>query len=120
MVAPPSVSPQSASPLLEDEASQQPAASGSQIELRQADGLDAAAIAQLEQYLQTLSLQAGYSGDVVLELRLRRGRVERVVLDDQASTLQDQAVINLLRQHLQGWSGGNTTGIVRLRLRINS
>jgi Ca-activated chloride channel homolog len=69
--------------------------------------------------LQSVNLPTGFTGDLVLELRLRNGRVERVLLDDQESTIEAAEVVDPVRRSLQTWtSPSQQTGTVRLTLRL--
>jgi Ca-activated chloride channel family protein len=91
----------------------------SQLQIVDAEGLDEAELALLEQHLQSVNLPTGFAGDLVLELRLRNGRVERVLLDDQESTLEAAEIVDPVRRSLQTWtSPTQRTGTVRLTLRV--
>lgn len=89
------------------------------IEIISADGLEGSAIAGLAQYLQSVNLPQGVSGEIVLEFPVRNRRVGRIVLDDKASTLQDAAVLDPIKRALSRWGAPNSvTGTIRLKLRI--
>ena len=45
-------------------------------------------ITDLIQHLQQLNFPSSFSGEIVFEFSLNKGRVERVVLHEEASTLQ--------------------------------
>jgi hypothetical protein len=93
-------------------------------------GLDAAAIAHLTQHLQPVQLPSGFSGTVVFEFQVSTKRVlgvptgkhwvVQLVLDEQDSTLQEAAVLDILRRSLITWKPeGSIVGTVRLVLQIN-
>jgi Ca-activated chloride channel family protein len=89
-------------------------------ELVDVEGLDEAAIAQLETYLQqNLSLPTGFTGDVVMEVMVRQGLIERIVLNDEESTQQDNQVVIPIRDALQYWQPPSAvTGTVKLTIRL--
>lgn len=66
-------------------------------------GLDEQMIALLTQYLESLPLHTGCSGDLVFELQINQGRVRQVLLDEQASTFNEQTVIDVIRRSLFTW-----------------
>ncbi|MCC5637825.1 after-VIT domain-containing protein [Nostoc sp. CHAB 5844] len=66
-------------------------------------GLNEQMIALLTQYLESMQLPAGFSGDLVFELRINKTRVVQVVLDEQASSVKEQTVINIIRRSLISW-----------------
>ena len=73
----------------------------------------------LDQYLQDLYISDRPSGIVLMELRLVNGSVQQVLLDDQASTLEDLSFIQQVRDHLRSWrSPDSTTGTLRLSVRV--
>ncbi|NEP08798.1 MAG: after-VIT domain-containing protein [Symploca sp. SIO2C1] len=87
------------------------------------DGLDPTeldkAIASLTQNLQNLDLPAGFNGKVIFELEVRNGRIRRIVLDDQESTIKDIVVIDLIKRSLSRWrvpSSSVSTVTVELRI----
>ncbi|MCT7983661.1 after-VIT domain-containing protein [Laspinema sp. A4] len=89
------------------------------IQVMDADDLDAEAIADLEELFQYVSLSPEVTGEVVWEIVVRQGQVVRVMLDDRASTLSDQATINLIRQTLQGWQPPQSlSGTLRIKLQV--
>ncbi|WP_448564030.1 VIT domain-containing protein [Trichothermofontia sp.] len=90
------------------------------IQVLRADGLDAAAIADLNRHLLTLTIPANLTGDMTLELVIRNGHVSQVRLDDQQSTLKDAAFSQTLQQHLRRWSvpGTVTRNLVRLVVQV--
>ena len=99
--------------------------STSQIEVVTIDGLDPAeldnAIASLTQHLQNLNLPTGFNGKIVFELEVRDGRIRRVVLDDQESTIEDLIVVDPLRQLLSRWQAPRSSvGTITVELRAIS
>jgi Ca-activated chloride channel family protein len=54
-----------------------------------ATGLDEEAIALLTQHLQSIEIPTEIKGDLVLELKINKGRVKQVILDEEASTIQE-------------------------------
>lgn len=66
-------------------------------------GLDTTAVANLKRYLQQLNLLSGLSGELAFEFPVRNGRVVRVMLDEDASTLKDDGVIELIKRSLITW-----------------
>jgi Ca-activated chloride channel family protein len=84
-----------------------------------AEGLDAGAIAALTQYLQSVNLPTGVSGETVWELSVQDGRVSRVAIDTQTSTLQATDAVETLKRALSSWQApAGFKGTLRLRLRI--
>ncbi|NKB18139.1 MAG: after-VIT domain-containing protein [Pseudanabaena sp. CRU_2_10] len=77
-------------------------------------------IEPLTRHLQKLSLPANISGDLVLEFSVKNGRINSIVLDDKASTLQDKAVVAQVRRFLLGWVlPRSAQGNARLTLRVS-
>jgi Ca-activated chloride channel family protein len=96
-----------------------PNQSTSRIQVISANGLDRAARASLTQHLESVYLPSGVSGEIVLEFPVQNSRVGRIVLDDQASTLQDLAAIDPIKLLLTTWSPPQSvSGTIRLKLRI--
>jgi len=92
----------------------------SPLQIVSAEGLDAGAIALLTQYLQSVTLPTGVSGETVWELLVQNGRVTQVAIDSQASTLQATDAIETLKKSLISWQPpAGLKGIVRLKLQIN-
>jgi Ca-activated chloride channel family protein len=105
----------------EELSSPTPVTSNPQLQVISATGLDGAAVADLTQHLQQLNLPCGFSGEIVFEFPVRKGRVVRVVLDEDASTLKEAAVIDLIKRSLTTWRvPQSATGTVRLTLRIQT
>ena len=85
-----------------------------------APGLDAGAIASLNQYLQSVNLPAGVSGETVWDLSIQDGRVVKVAIDTQTSTLQGTDALESLKAALNSWQPpAGFKGRLRLKLRIN-
>jgi Ca-activated chloride channel family protein len=77
------------------------------------------AIASLTQHLQYLNLPEGFTGKIIFELRIRDGAVQRVILDDIESTLQDTTIVDPIRRSLLGWSTlESVTETIRVTLRV--
>ncbi|HEY9822774.1 MAG TPA: after-VIT domain-containing protein, partial [Candidatus Sericytochromatia bacterium] len=96
-----------------------PASLPLQLQIVSVTGLDAAATLALTQYLQQLNLSVGFSGEIVFEFSVQRGRVKRIVLDEKASTLKDTALIEQIKRSLLSWQvPKSATGTVRLTLHI--
>ncbi|MFP4103946.1 after-VIT domain-containing protein, partial [Coleofasciculus sp.] len=77
------------------------------------------AIASLTQHLQYLNLPEGFTGEIIFELQIRNGAVQRVILDDIESTLQDTLIVDPIRRSLLGWSTlESVTGTIRVTLRV--
>ncbi len=86
-----------------------------------ADGLDDETLENLNEQLLYTYLPAGYSGEVIMEIRIQNGRVEQILLDDQVSTLQDREIVNILRQQLQYWNPPETLDdTLRITFQIES
>ena len=98
-----------------------PTPSHSPVQVVSATGLDEAAVADLTQHLQQLNLPSGFSGEIVFEFPVRKGRVVRVVFDEDASTLKELQVIEIIKRSLTTWRvPQSATGTVRLTLCIQS
>jgi Ca-activated chloride channel homolog len=114
----------------------------SRLQVVSAEGLDAMTQAALTQYLQSVTLPAGVSGETVWELSVQDGRVARVAIlfvdeppvgagfpsdrfananDSQTSTLQATDAIETLKAALNSWQPpAGFKGTLRLKLRINA
>jgi Ca-activated chloride channel family protein len=91
------------------------------LQLVRVTGLDEATAALLTQYLQNVKLPADFSGEMVLELWVGNGRMRRIVLDDEASTLDAPEVFDPIKRALVSWKvPSGVAGTVRITLRINS
>ena len=82
---------------------EKPLALASRLQVVSAEGLDAGAIAALTQYLQSVNLPTGVSGETVWELSVQDGRVSRVAIDTQTSTLQATDAVETLKGALSSW-----------------
>ncbi|MEQ9551519.1 MAG: after-VIT domain-containing protein [Coleofasciculus sp. G3-WIS-01] len=49
-----------------------------------------------------MDFPAGFTGEIIFELQVLGGAVQRVILDDIQSTLQDTAVVDPIRRSLLG------------------
>ncbi len=93
----------------------------SRLQIVTAEGLDPRAINALTQYLQSISLPTGVSGETVWELSIQNGRVTQVAIDSQTSTLPTTDTIETLKKSLISWQPPTGfKGTVRLKLRINA
>jgi Ca-activated chloride channel homolog len=93
----------------------------SRLQIITAEGLDPMAINALTQYLQSITLPTGVSGETVWEVSVQNGRVAKVAIDSQASTLQAKDTIETLKKSLISWQPPTGfKGTVRLKLRINA
>ncbi|MBN3895249.1 MAG: after-VIT domain-containing protein [Nostoc sp. NOS(2021)] len=91
-----------------------------QLEVISATGLDETEIANLTQHLQQLNFPSGFNGEIVFEFTVNKGRVERVVLDEKASTLKDAVVVEKIKRSLLLWRvPPSTTGKVILTLHVH-
>jgi Ca-activated chloride channel family protein len=98
-----------------------PEASNPQLQIISVTGLEQAATEALMQHLQLLSLPSGFSGEVVFEFSVSKGRVGRIMLDEEASTLKESQVIELIKRSLASWQVPQSAiGNVRLTLLIQS
>ncbi|MEH2005166.1 VIT domain-containing protein [Nostoc sp.] len=96
------------------------AAINHQLEIISVTGLDDTGIANLTKHLQQLNFPSGFSGEIVFEFTLNKGRVERVVLDEKASTLKDAVVVEIIKRSLLLWRvPPSTTGKVILSLHVH-
>ncbi|MEH1969943.1 after-VIT domain-containing protein [Nostoc sp.] len=92
-----------------------------QLEVIGVTGLDDTEIADLTQHLQQLNFPSGFSGEIVFEFSVKKGRVERVVLDEETSTLKDAVVVEKIKRSLLLWRVPlSTTGKLVLILRIHT
>jgi Ca-activated chloride channel family protein len=91
----------------------------SRLQVVSAEGLDAGAIAALTQYLQSVNLPTGVSGETVWELSVQDGRVSRVAIDTKTSTLQATDAVETLNRTLSSWQPpAGFKGTLRLKLLI--
>ncbi len=92
-----------------------------QLEVVNVTGLVQTAIDLLTEHLQQLNLPAGLSGEIIFEFQVAKGRVGKVMLDEEASTLKKAVLVYLIRRSLIGWkTPQSVTGTVRINLRIQS
>ncbi|MEH2209978.1 VIT domain-containing protein [Nostoc sp.] len=97
------------------------AAINHQLEVISVTGLDDTEIADLTQHLQQLNFPSGFSGEIVFEFTVKKGRVERVVLDEETSTLKDPVVVEKIKRSLLLWRvPPSTTGKVILTLHLHA
>jgi len=65
-----------------------------------ATGLNKDAIADLTQHLQSIPLSPGVKGNLVFEFYISQGRVRQLILDQEASSVNDQDVTEAIRRSL--------------------
>ncbi|MCL1462838.1 Hsp70 family protein [Argonema galeatum] len=83
-------------------------------------GLDEAAINAIAQHLQLVNLPSGFSGEIVFEFTVGKGRVGRIMLDEEASILKEALVVDGIKRSLTTWLPPQSEeGTVRVTLRIN-
>jgi Ca-activated chloride channel family protein len=91
----------------------------SHLEILNITGLDDDAIILLTQHLLKVKLPAGYDGIMVLEIKVKKGRVRQVILDDEVSTLDVAEVFNPIKQILLTWRVPETiSNLIGLTLQI--
>ncbi|GAB4286870.1 MAG: VIT domain-containing protein [Oscillatoriaceae cyanobacterium] len=83
-------------PVEEDMEMELPASPPVPWEIVSATGLDDAAISLLTKHLESLQLPPGFSGDLVLEFQVSKGRVKGVMVDDIASTVTDNQEVEVI------------------------
>jgi len=90
------------------------------LELVNVTGLSQSETALLTQHLEQLNLQRSLPGEVVFEFTVSQGRVENLVLDEQASILTDIVVIvDQIKRSLLAWVAPATAdGQVRIVIHI--
>ncbi|MFP4411270.1 VIT domain-containing protein [Coleofasciculus sp.] len=109
--------------MLESESTDITRQGSTQLQVMKIEGLEPEsekdAIASLTQHLQYLNLPEGFTGEIIFELQIRDGAVQRVILDDIESTLQDTTIVDPIRRSLLGWSTlESVTGTIRVTLRV--
>ncbi|RCJ28286.1 hypothetical protein A6S26_12180 [Nostoc sp. ATCC 43529] len=91
-----------------------------QLEVISASGLDEATITDLTQHLEQINLPPGFSGEIVFEFTVKNRRVGGIMLDEEASTQKDAAVVEKIKRSLLLWIvPTSTTAKVVLTLRIH-
>ncbi|MEH1797204.1 VIT domain-containing protein [Nostoc sp.] len=97
------------------------AAINHQLEVISITGLDEIGIADLTQHLEQLNLPSGFSGEIVFEFTVNKGRVGQVLLDEKTSTVKDAVVVEKIKRSLLVWRvPPSTTGKVVLTLQIHT
>ncbi|MEM8640459.1 MAG: VIT domain-containing protein [Cyanobacteria bacterium P01_G01_bin.54] len=90
------------------------------VQVAEAEGFTPEMLESLNQHFWNFTVPGEASGEVVFEMELVNGRVQRVIFEDQASALTEDAVVQRLRDRLQTWwhsEGATGTYTVRLRVR---
>ncbi len=96
-----------------------PPMSASTTQLIQTTNLDATLKADLVRHLESLALLSPGNDKVVFEVSLQNGRVVRVLLVEEDTTLKTGLLLDQLRQHLQSWvAPAGITLTTRLTLRV--
>ncbi|MBE9148709.1 VIT domain-containing protein [Coleofasciculus sp. LEGE 07092] len=80
-----------------------PTPSHPQLYVKNVAGLDNIAMIDMVRHLQPLILPSGLKGEMVFEFPVRKGRVVRVMLDEDASTLNEATLIDLIKRSLLSW-----------------
>jgi Ca-activated chloride channel homolog len=115
------VSPAPATRVLPPPPPRPPQQIAARLQVVSAPGLDAGAIASLNQYLRSVNLPAAVSGETVWDLSVQDGRVAKVALDTQTSALQATDALESLKAALNSWQPpAGFKGNLRLKLRINA
>ncbi|MCL1472855.1 Hsp70 family protein [Argonema antarcticum] len=93
----------------------------SQLQVISVTGLDEAAINAIAKHLELVNLPSGFSGEIVFEFTVGKGRVGRIMLDEEASSLKEAQIIEMIKRSIVTWlPPQSATGTVRVTLRINS
>ena len=91
-----------------------------QLEVISVTGLDETVKDAFTQHLQKIQLPAGFSGEIVLEFSIEKGRVGRIILDDAVSTLDAPEIVEAIKRYILIWQGfQNIISKVKLSLRIH-
>jgi Ca-activated chloride channel homolog len=84
-------------------------------------GLEKSSATLLTQHLQQVILPSGYCGELVFEFPVCKGRVVRVLWDEDASSLNEAVVIDVIKRSLLSWRVPQwLMDTVRLTLRIKT
>ncbi|ERT04851.1 von Willebrand factor type A domain protein [Lyngbya aestuarii BL J] len=106
---------------VEESVSDSSFATYSSIEILETTGLEEAETESLKQHLTTLKISTKSQGELVFELQVKKGRVQQVVLDEKASTLNHKILIKRIVQHLKSWKvPSSVSEQIVIKLRINS
>ncbi|MFB2973281.1 Hsp70 family protein [Aerosakkonema sp. BLCC-F183] len=90
------------------------------LQLFSVTGLDEAAIAALTQHLQNLYISTNFIGEIAFEFTVGKGRVGRIMLDEEASSFKEAYVVDAVKRSLTTWLPPQSAiGTVRITLRIN-
>jgi Ca-activated chloride channel family protein len=89
------------------------------LQIISATGLNKDAIARLTQHLQSIPLSPGVKGNLVFEFYISQGRVRQLILDQEASSVNDQDVTEAIGRSLLTWRPPHrNVDYVRLLVRI--
>ncbi|MFM7408395.1 MAG: VIT domain-containing protein [Cuspidothrix sp.] len=84
-------------------------------------GLTSEMVYQLTKYLESIQIPDAVSGELVFEFQYHNGRVKNLLLDEQASTIKEQTIIEVIRQKLLTWqSSRKFISEVVLKIKIES
>ncbi|AFZ60286.1 after-VIT domain-containing protein [Anabaena cylindrica FACHB-243] len=84
-------------------------------------GLTRSMIYEITHYLQSIALPEDMSGELVFEFQINQGRVRQLVLDEQASSVTKQSLIELIKRSLLTWRPSQIiTSSVVLTIQIQS
>jgi Ca-activated chloride channel homolog len=98
--------------------SDEPQASNCNLKIISATG-EQALIDSLTQYLQQQNFSCESKGEIVLEMIVNKGRVGRIMLDEDASTLKDATLIDLIKKYLIKWPAPKSaSGTVSITLQV--
>jgi len=79
------------------------------LQIVSASGLNEDAIANLTQRLQSIQLSPNVKGFLLFEFYISKGRVRQVTLNQKASSVKDQTVIEVIRRSLLTWRPPQST-----------
>ena len=91
------------------------------LEVIDVTGLDAEGINSLKQHLKKLEIPAGFMGELVFELQVKKDRIRRVVWNEKASTLNKKTIVKMIQNSLKDWPVPPCdSDLLTLRISINS
>ncbi len=100
--------------------SDEPQTSNCNLKIISATG-EQALIDSLTQYLQQQNFSCQSQGEIVLELIVNNGPVGRIMVDEDASTLKDATLIDLIKKYLIKWpTPKSASGKVSITLQVGS
>ena len=91
------------------------------LEVVDVTGLDAEGIDSLKNHLRQLEIPAGFMGELVFELHVKKERIRKVVWDEQKSTLNKKMIVKMIQKSLKNWQvTAGDSEILILKIHINS